>query len=119
MVIVGDLGVTYFLSGLRAHTWQRISAYYLLMYIPFSVWYLSDRSFDRYELFQTHLLQPEFWVPTFIALGLVIVHSWVGLRDIVLDYLPRRFNVAGLILLGGGLFWISAELIYLALHLAR
>jgi len=111
--------MTFFLSGLRAHTWQRISAYYLLFYFPFSVLYLSHRSFESYELFQFHLVQAEFWVPTFIALGLLVVHSWVGMRDILLDYLPRRFNVPGLVIVGGGLFWVSAELIYLALQLVR
>lgn len=108
-----------FLTGLRAHLWQRISAYYLLVYFPFSVLYLSSHSFENYDLFQTHLLQAEFWVPTFLALGLLIVHSWVGMRDILLDYLPRQFTVLGLVVLGGVLLWGSAELIYLMFQLVR
>jgi len=91
------------LSGKRAHIWQRISALYLLFYIPFLAWISVSlpQQLDLIGLAKT-LLSPVYLLPTLIAIVLVLVHSWVGIRDILMDYTPRARTVYWL----WGLRWV-------------
>lgn len=88
------------LSGLKAHLWQRISAYFLLFYFPFAWFYLSTADVSQFASFRHEVLAMEFFIPTLLAVLLLLSHIWVGLRDVMLDYLPRRFVVPGLVGLG-------------------
>lgn len=89
------------LSGLKAHLWQRISAVYLLVYFPFAWWWLSTAQMAEYSSFRDSLMSMVFLLPSLLAIGLLLSHVWIGLRDVMLDYLPRRFVVPGLVVLGG------------------
>lgn len=78
------------LSGRRAHIWQRISALYLLFFTPYLAWLtLKLPNFNNlYELTQ-YLIPPFYLLPILVAFCLVVIHSWIGLRDILIDYTPR------------------------------
>ncbi|WP_178862281.1 succinate dehydrogenase, hydrophobic membrane anchor protein [Thiomicrorhabdus cannonii] len=79
------------LSGNRAFRWQRISAFYLLLYTPLlALWItLTPHATTADNLIAS--LTTTWWViPNLLALLLVITHAWVGLRDITLDYTPRQ-----------------------------
>lgn len=78
------------LSGKRAHIWQRLSALYLLFYLPYLAWIvLTLAPANNLTSLSIQLLSPLYLLPSLIAVALVIVHSWVGLRDILIDYTPR------------------------------
>lgn len=79
------------LSGKKAYLWQRASALYLLLYIPFLAWtVLQQPKFHTLYALAHNLAEPIFSLTSLIALGLILVHAWVGVRDIMIDYLPRK-----------------------------
>ncbi len=79
------------LSGKKAHVWQRVSALYLLMYVPFLAWtILQQPKFHTLYALVHNLAEPIFSIASLIALGLIMVHAWVGVRDIMIDYVPRK-----------------------------
>lgn len=81
------------LSGIKAHIWQRISAAYLLLFFPYLYWQISQIS-EKQVLSLSNWAQqvftPFFSVISFIAIALVFIHVWVGIRDIIIDYIPRE-----------------------------
>ncbi|BBN60609.1 succinate dehydrogenase, hydrophobic membrane anchor protein [Hydrogenovibrio marinus] len=105
------------LSGAKAHLWQRVSAVYLFFYFPFAIAYLSQFHFETYQVLQSALTNPYFTLPTFLGLAMVMVHIWIGVRDVVIDYLPRKLVMMKLV--GFGIFWLAVmlDLIYLAMTL--
>ncbi len=102
------------LQGLRPWIMQRISAVYIaLSLIYFALCLLSGVSFSAGGW--------AAWVATpvnNIALGLfllaVLWHAWIGVRDVVLDYLPNvmarilALSLVGLVLLGSALWGLKA-----------
>ncbi len=83
------------LSGRKAHIWQRISAIYLLFYVPFLaivITQLPDSVSLKLLAYQLNALpfSTLFEVATLAAVLLVLVHAWVGVRDIIIDYVPRE-----------------------------
>lgn len=102
------------LSGKHAHNWQRISAYYLLLYVPFlAAAILILPAHTSIQGLLGTLMQPLYLVPNLLALLLVLIHSWVGLRDIFLDYTPRTNTPLWLKALQGLLMVIIFDLIVL------
>ena len=72
------------LTGKRAFIWQNISAAYLALYTPYLAWLaLTIKT-------HTDLFTPSVLMPSLLAIGLLLIHAWVGLRDVMIDYLPRR-----------------------------
>lgn len=102
------------LQGLRPWIMQRITAVYIaLSLFYFALCLLLADSFSASDWIT--------WVATpfnNIALGLfllaVIWHAWIGVRDVVLDYLPNvmarilALSLVGLVLLGSALWGLKA-----------
>lgn len=105
------------LSGAKAHLWQRMSAVYLFFYFPFALAYFYQFHFESYVTLQAALLNPYFALPTLLGLALVMVHIWIGIRDVVIDYLPRKMVMIALAAFG--VFWLAVglDLIYLSMTL--
>lgn len=79
------------LSGVKAHIWQRISALYLLLYTPaLAIKIVQLPPHDSLYALAHQIATPAFSLASLCALSLVLVHTWVGGRDILIDYLPRE-----------------------------
>ena len=103
-------------TGLRAWLVQRATAVYLGLFLVYFVahWliappadYAAWRAWVGHPLMSTALL--------LAVLGLVL-HAWVGLRDILIDYVqPTALRVSLLALVGLGLaacaLWATAVLV--------
>lgn len=93
------------LTGIKAHLWQRISAVYLLFYFPylaFAFFCAKQTSSSLMEL-QASLFTVTFNIASFVAIALIITHAWIGLRDVIIDYLPdHKVN-----------FWLNAYALFL------
>jgi len=91
------------LTGLRAWLVQRVSAVFMLLFIVFL---LAHFLFDRprsYFAWRDWMLGPWVSIAAMIFFAALIVHAWVGLRDVVLDYVhPVAARVFVLALLGLG-----------------
>lgn len=79
-------------SGRKAHIWQRLSALYLMLYIPVLAVIILNLPASQTLVALTDQLgalsySALFFVATAAALILLFVHAWVGVRDIIIDYL--------------------------------
>ncbi|WP_373016878.1 succinate dehydrogenase, hydrophobic membrane anchor protein [Thiomicrorhabdus sp.] len=102
------------LSGKKAHIWQRFSAVYLLIYIPLLAWQvLTFPEHESMKHLSRTLILPQYLFPSLGALFLIGIHSWIGLRDILIDYTPRERTLYWLWGLRWLLIVISLDLLWL------
>lgn len=77
------------LSGYKAHRWQRLSALFLWGYTLFLLWLITTAPpIHTTQDLAEWLGTPLVLIPGGLAVLLVLIHGWVGLRDMMLDYLP-------------------------------
>ncbi|UQB41410.1 succinate dehydrogenase, hydrophobic membrane anchor protein [Thiomicrospira microaerophila] len=98
------------LTGKRAFVWQNISAIYLATYTPYLAWLALTQSIQTIN----DLFTPSIMIPSILAVVLVLIHTWVGLRDVMIDYAPRaalKWLLPGLLLLllalGLNIVWLA------------
>lgn len=104
------------LSGLSAWLLQRASAVYMLLFIVLTPLYIWQRGVNDYSSWHMLLAEPAmalFWALFFLAL---IAHAWVGVRDILVDYVHSLILRLGLltilaVLLVMMLFWVLGVLL--------
>ena len=90
-------------QGLRAWLWQRLTAAYLALFIVAAVVVLAIGGPWDYERWHQLVAHPFVNVATGLFFGALLVHAWVGLRDILIDYCPPvglRFAILMLMTLG-------------------
>jgi succinate dehydrogenase / fumarate reductase, membrane anchor subunit len=73
-------------SGQRAFVAQRLSALMLLAYVVAAALRLAFGGPVSFERWQAWSAQPFGAVILLVLAGALIIHAWVGLRDVVLDY---------------------------------
>lgn len=103
-------------TGLRAWLVQRLTAVYLLGFVAFALvhWALDPpRSYDAWRIW---IAGPHIALATALFFAALLLHAWVGLRDVILDYVPPTApRVVVLGLLAGVLLaiaaWIAAVLL--------
>jgi succinate dehydrogenase / fumarate reductase membrane anchor subunit len=89
------------LTGLRAWTWQRITAVYLLLYVLYVGVSLPARVPMSYEEWHGWLMSPAMNAATVLFFVMLLVHLWVGVRNVLMDYIhPHGLRTTLLALLG-------------------
>lgn len=108
------------LTGLRAWLAQRASAVYMLGFIAFVVvrWLLEPPR--SYEAWRGWVATPATATALALFFAALLAHAWVGLRDVMLDYIaPTAARLASLALLAAALLalaaWVAAILLRAAL----
>jgi len=97
------------LSGLPAWVVQRLSAGYLLLYsVSAVVWFVRTPALD-YTLWHRLFAQPLVAVATALFILALLLHAWVGVRDVILDYAGpfTTLRLLLLTLLGGWLLGLA------------
>lgn len=107
------------LQGLRPWIIQRISAVFIAIYVV----YFSLTVLISNPLSAENWASWVAWPGNNIAMTLFIVavlwHAWIGIRDVILDYIPNvvlrmlALTLVGCVLLGSG-FWGIRALFLLA-----
>lgn len=96
-------------SGLRSWMIQRLSAVYLAVFLPLALAVVvlnPPSSFQQWHDLLSHPLVNSATGLFFLAL---LLHAWVGLRDVILDYVkPFSFRLVILMLIG--LVWLGMGL---------
>ncbi|MFC3339281.1 succinate dehydrogenase, hydrophobic membrane anchor protein [Paracandidimonas soli] len=106
-------------SGLGAWLIQRFTAVYLLFFFLFALAYWVFFPPASYDAWRGAMSSAALAVPTGMFFIALLAHAWIGLRDIVLDYVkPLGLRVAMLALLALGLGGMAAWAV-LALSGAR
>jgi len=104
------------LTGLQAWTVQRASAVFMLGFLLWLAATLLIRPPEGYEEWRALVARPAESAAFAVFFLALLLHAWVGVRDVVLDYVHRAaVRIAVLGLVAGGLFAIGA---WLALVLA-
>ena len=97
-------------NGLRPWLLQRLSAAYLAGFLVFALFLLAAGPAPGYRAWHDWVAGP--LVNTALALFFLalVIHAWVGARDVILDYVgPLFLRVALLVLMAlmllGSLLW--------------
>ncbi len=73
-------------SGFRAWVLQRITALYLVLLFPYLMWhFLLTPPADVYA-WRNWIAQPIISIALSLGLLSILLHAWVGVRDIFVDY---------------------------------
>jgi len=94
-----------YLTGLPAWLVQRLSAIYLLLFVIAALfwwWWTPPLNYMRWRVL---LASPISGIAITLAFLALLLHSWVGIRDVILDYAGHHAGIRLLLLslLGGGI----------------
>jgi succinate dehydrogenase / fumarate reductase membrane anchor subunit len=96
-------------TGLRAWLVQRVSAVYMLFFITFLLVHFLVDPPTSYLAWRDWVLGRNVGAAASVFLLALLAHAWVGIRDVVLDYVhPIFIRVLVLALVGLGLAGIGA-----------
>ena len=99
------------LAGLRAWLLQRLSALYMGFYLLIFLFYMLIRTPVDYQSWHDTLSGPWMSLPMMLFFMALLIHAWVGIRDVILDYVHSAslrlglLTLTGLVLLACGL-WV-------------
>lgn len=91
------------LSGSRAWLVQRLSALYLLGFLLYALVRLNADTPSTYDAWRAWIIAPGGSVAVLLLFIALLLHAWVGLRDVILDYvhsLALRGALLGLTAMG-------------------
>ena len=103
-------------NGLRAWILQRLTAVYMAVYLVFFIYHITTAPPLSYVAWRNWMSGSVVSITSALFFLGVLVHAWVGIRDVVMDYvkpIALRFSLLaliGLILLACGL-WVLKILI--------
>ncbi len=66
--------------------WQRVSAVYLALYIAWVLLRLMVAPPGNHQALQEWVSSLGMWLATAVFMLMLLLHAWVGVRDVVLDY---------------------------------
>lgn len=104
--------------GLRAWLLQRFSAVYLLLFIAYLFVHFARAPAADFAAWQAWLADPLVNLATGLFILSMLVHAWVGIRDVIMDYVTHTglrvalFAGVALTLAGCGLW--SLRVLFLA-----
>ena len=104
-------------SGLQAWALQRASALYLLLFFPYLLWYFLSAPPANHGELQAWVASPWVMIGLLLFVVSLLVHAWVGFRDVLIDYVrPIGARVALLslfafLLIASGLWALQAVLL--------
>jgi succinate dehydrogenase / fumarate reductase membrane anchor subunit len=106
-------------TGIRAWWLQRVSAAGLLAFLVFAVASFWLHPPADYAAWRGRLEHPGVQVATLAFGALLLVHMWVGLRDVLLDYArPATLRIFLLGALAVALFGLAVWMLAILLPLA-
>jgi succinate dehydrogenase / fumarate reductase, membrane anchor subunit len=95
-------------TGLRAWLVQRMSAVYMLLFIVYLLAHFIVDPPRSYLAWHGWIMSPGVSIASFVFFAALLAHAWVGLRDVMMDYVhPLAVRVSALALLAGGLVAIA------------
>ena len=96
--------------GLRDWLLQRLSAVYLGAFLVYLMVHFYLQPQHGYQQWHDWLTRPVMSVASAVFILAILVHGWVGMRDVILDYIHNLglrivvLSLVGLVLVGCGLW---------------
>jgi succinate dehydrogenase / fumarate reductase membrane anchor subunit len=88
-------------SGLRAWVLQRVTAIYLLLFFPYLILTFAGSPPPDHDALIAWLTSPGVGVGLLLFVLSLLIHAWVGVRDVLIDYVrPPGARLTLLVLLG-------------------
>jgi succinate dehydrogenase / fumarate reductase, membrane anchor subunit len=103
-------------GGLRPWIWQRLSALYMLFFLAVSGTAIALAGPMDFTTWREWIGMPAVSIAVALFFASMFLHAWIGLRDIVLDYIhspPVRALVLGI-----GVFGLLAMSLRIGIALA-
>jgi succinate dehydrogenase / fumarate reductase membrane anchor subunit len=98
--------MTFRAQGMRAWLLQRLSSVYMAVFIvAVLVWYVVSDAIS-YTAWRELLGQPMVAVAVVLFFCSLLIHAWVGMRDVLIDYVPIM-SLRLVILLGIAVFLMA------------
>lgn len=72
--------------GLRPWLLQRVSAVYLGVYTVYLFWHFARHTPSDFAAWQSWVASPTVNVSAVLFFLALLLHVWVGLRDVLMDY---------------------------------
>lgn len=99
------------ITGLRAWLVQRVTAVIILVLLVLFCIRLALAPFETYQAWSQWISHPLVSIAVALFFGALLLHAWVGLRDIILDYVHNtalRLLAHSLVIIGYSAiaFWI-------------
>ena len=80
--------MTFRAQGMRAWLLQRLSSVYMAIFIvAVLIWYVVSDAIN-YSAWRDILGQPFVTVAVVLFFCSLLIHAWVGMRDVLIDYVP-------------------------------
>ena len=76
----------YVLQGLRPWLMQRISAVYIALFVIYIGFTLATVNAVSYQQWHNWLFHPVNTIAAGLFVIALLLHAWIGMRDIILDY---------------------------------
>lgn len=91
-------------TGLRAWLVQRVTAIYMLLFVVAILVHFAVDPPHSYVVWRGWVTGPIVSICVMVFFAALFAHAWVGLRDVIMDYVhPLAVRVCLLVLLGFGL----------------
>ena len=106
----------YVLHGLRPWLIQRVSAVYIALFVIYAMVTLAGAGDVGYLQWRDWLFHPANTIAVGLFVIALLLHAWVGMRDIILDYLHNTlvrmlaFTLVIVVLISSGL-WAAKVLL--------
>lgn len=92
------------IHGLRGWLLQRLTAVYLLAYLLYFLGHLALSPWHGYAQWHAWMQRLPVHIATLMFFVALLLHAWIGLRDVVMDYVhPFAWRLSVLVLAGSGL----------------
>lgn len=106
-------------GGLRPWVWQRLTAIYMLLFMAAFALAVAMTAPPDHAAWRNLIAAPAMSVGVALFVGAVLLHAWIGLRDIVLDYIhapPARALILGVGVLALLAMALRVAVALIALH---
>lgn len=92
------------IHGLRGWLLQRLTALYLLVYLLYFLGHVLFSPWRGYEQWHAWMHALPVHIATLLFFVTLLLHAWIGVRDILMDYVhPFALRLSLLVAAGGGL----------------
>jgi succinate dehydrogenase / fumarate reductase membrane anchor subunit len=95
--------------GLRSWLLQRLSGVYLAIYLVYAIATALHHGSYSHAEWRAFLVHPVMSIATAGFILAMLAHGWVGMRDVILDYV-HHLGVRLMLLTGVGLMLVSCGL---------
>jgi succinate dehydrogenase membrane anchor subunit len=98
-----------FYTGLHAWLLQRVSAVFMLFFVVFLIFHFLLDPPRSYQAWHSWMRDPRVSAGALVFFAALFLHTWVGVRDVVMDYVhPVALRVVALSLLSFSLIAMAA-----------